>query len=64
MRNSQQMPTTLETSLEELKAKRRPLADQFEKNPQRLHLAIIIKSIDDQIDQCNQAILRGRKPRE
>jgi hypothetical protein len=64
VRNSQLMPTTLETSLEELKAKRRPLADQFDKNPQRLHLAIIIKSIDDQIDECNQAIRRGRKPGE
>jgi hypothetical protein len=58
------MPTTLETSLEELKAKRRPLADQFDENPQQLHLAIIIKSIDDQIDECNQAIRRARKPRE
>ena len=58
------MPTTLETSLEELKAERRPLADEFDKNPQRLHLASIIKSIDDQIDQCNQAIRRARKPGE
>jgi hypothetical protein len=58
------MPTTLETSLEELKAERRPLADEFDKNPQRLHLAIMIKSIDDQIAQCHQAIRRGRKPGE
>jgi hypothetical protein len=36
------MPTTLETSLEELKAERRPLADEFDKNPQRLHLAITV----------------------
>jgi hypothetical protein len=56
------MATTLETSLEELKAERRPLADEFDKNPQRLHLAIKIKSIDDQIDECNHAIRRASKP--
>jgi hypothetical protein len=50
------MPTSLETSLERLKAERKPLADLFDTNPQRLNLAIRIKSIDDQIAECTQAI--------
>ena len=50
------MPTSLETSLEELKAERKPLVDMFNKNPQRLHLAIRIKGIDDQIADFTQAI--------
>jgi hypothetical protein len=50
------MSTSLETSLEQLKAERKPLADLFNENPQRLHLAIRIKSIDDQIAECTQAI--------
>jgi hypothetical protein len=50
------MPTSLETSLEQLKAERKPLADLFNKHPQRLHLAIRIKSIDDQIAKCTEVI--------
>jgi len=57
------MRTSLETSLEELKAERRPLAEQFSKNPQRLHLAIEIKSIDDQIAERTLA-LRSASKRE
>jgi len=30
------MPTNLETSLEKLRAERKPLADLFDKNPKRL----------------------------
>ena len=50
------MPTNLETRLEQLKAERTPLSDLFDKNPERLHLAIKIKDIDDQIAECAQAI--------
>ncbi len=57
------MPSALETSLEELKAERRPLVEEFNQNPQRLHLAIQIKSIDDQIADCTQAI-RSASQRE
>lgn len=50
------MPTSLETNAEELKAERQSLADEFNKNPQRLHLAIKIKRIDDQIAERRQAM--------
>ena len=50
------MPTNLETRLEQLKAERKPLSDLFDKNPERLHLAITIKGIDDQIAECARAI--------
>jgi len=53
------MLTNLETSLEQLRAERKPLAALFEKNPQRLLLAIRIKNIDDQIAECSQAIRRA-----
>ena len=58
------MPTNFETSVEELKAERKPLADLFDKNPQRLHLAIRIKSIDDQIAECTQAIRSAAQQRD
>lgn len=50
------MATNLKTSLEQLKAERKPLADLFSENPQRLHLAIRIKGIDDQIAEYTQTI--------
>jgi hypothetical protein len=42
--------------LEELIVRRKPLFEEFEKNPQRLHLSLEIKIIDDQIAECNQQI--------
>jgi hypothetical protein len=57
------MPATLETSLEELKAERKPLVELFNKNPQRLHLAIKIKGIDDQIAECTEAIRSASQDR-
>jgi hypothetical protein len=57
------MRTDSETSVEELKAKRKPLADEFEGNPQRLHLAIKIKEIDDQIAEHSKVIRQERRPR-
>ena len=49
--------------LEELVAKRKPLFEQFEKNPKRLHLSLEIKIIDDQIFECNQQIRLKRSTR-
>ena len=43
-------------TLEELLAKRKPLFGEFQNNPQRLHLSLEIKIIDDQIAECNQQI--------
>jgi hypothetical protein len=40
--------------LEEMIARRRLLFEEFEKNPQRLHLSLEIKIIDDQIAESNQ----------
>jgi hypothetical protein len=42
--------------LEQLIVRRKPLFEQLEKNPQRLHLSIEIKIIDDQIAECNREI--------
>jgi hypothetical protein len=42
--------------LEELIVRRKPLFEEFEKNPQRLHLSLEIKFIDDQIAECNEQI--------
>ncbi len=57
------MRSDSETSVEVLKAKRKPLADEFEGNPQRLHLAIKIKEIDDQIAEHSKVIRQERRPR-
>jgi hypothetical protein len=57
------MPTDLETNLEQLKAERKSLADLFNENPQRLQLAIRIKSIDDQIAESTQAVRSPAQPR-
>jgi hypothetical protein len=42
--------------LKELVVRRKPLFEEFEKNPQRLGLSLEIKMIDDQIAECNQQI--------
>ena len=42
--------------LEELIVRRKPLFEEFKNNPQRLHLSLEIKIIDDQIAECNQQI--------
>ena len=39
---------------EELIVRRKLLFEEFEKNPQRLHLSLEIKIIDDQISESNQ----------
>ena len=40
----------------ELIVRRKPLCEDFEKNPQRLHLSLEIKMIDDRIAECDQQI--------
>lgn len=52
-----------EKKLKELKNRREPLLQQFEKNPNQVSLALEIKTIDDQIAECNRLIEQKRKTR-
>jgi len=54
----------LTTELAELRGKRESLFKQLQDNPQRLHLAIEIKVMDDQIAESNEKIQAGRKGRK
>jgi len=51
-----------EKKREELMARRGPLAKQLEDNPSRIHLALEIKAIDDQIAECTRLIEQKRRP--
>lgn len=53
--------TMPENKLDELRAKREPLFQRFENNPDELDLAIEIKFIDDQIAECNHDIQVKKK---
>jgi hypothetical protein len=44
----------------ELKARRKPLFDWYEKNPNDTSLVLEIKIVDDQIADCNKQIERQR----
>jgi hypothetical protein len=44
----------------ELKARRKPLFDTFEKNPDDTSLVLEIKIVDDLIAKCNQEIEHER----
>ena len=44
----------------ELKARRKPLFEWYEKNPNDTNLVLEIKIVDDQIAECNQQIERER----
>jgi hypothetical protein len=44
----------------ELKARRKPLFERYEKNPNDTNLVLEIKIVDDQIAECNQQIERER----
>jgi hypothetical protein len=46
---------------EELKAKRAPLAEKLEKNPNQIRIALEIKAIDDQIAECTRLIEEQRR---
>jgi hypothetical protein len=52
-----------ETKCEGLIVRRKPLFEEFENNPQRLHVSLEIKIIDDQIAECNQQIRLERSKR-
>jgi hypothetical protein len=47
----------------ELKARRKPLFDWYEKNPNDTSLILEIKTVDDEIAECNQQIERQRAGR-
>lgn len=51
-----------EKKLEELKARREPLVREFEDNPIRVHMALEIKAIDDQIAECTRLIKQKFRP--
>jgi hypothetical protein len=51
-------------SLDELRTKRKPLSERFENNPSDTHLALELKSIDDQIAQCSQQIQDKRRKKK
>ena len=42
----------------ELKARRKPLFDWYEKNPHDTNLVLEIKFVDDQIAECNEELER------
>jgi hypothetical protein len=50
-----------EKKREELRAKRAPLAEKLEKNPNQTHIALQIKAIDDQIAECTRLIQQNRR---
>jgi hypothetical protein len=52
-----------ETIRKDLLAKRKPLAEWFEKHPTQVRLALEIRSLDDQIASCNQVIRRAKHTR-
>jgi hypothetical protein len=56
------LDTSDETAKLDLMAQRRPLAEEFEKNPHHLHLALEIKAIDDKIAECTQSIRLAGEP--
>ncbi len=46
--------------MHELTGKRKPLSEQFERNPDDTHLALELKVIDDQIAECHRQIQGNR----
>ena len=54
----------LKTRIDELNGRRRPLSDQFAKNPGNTRLALELKLIDDQIAECNVQIQLDRRKRK
>lgn len=49
--------------IEILKARRKPLFDRYEKNPNEVHLVLEIKSIDDEIAQCREQMEKVKRDR-
>ena len=48
-------------TLHELRAEREPLYQRFVNNPNEFRLALKIKTIDDQIAECNRIIQQKKK---
>jgi hypothetical protein len=46
--------TSLETTMKELRTKRKSLWERFETNPNEIQLAAELRIIDDQIADCNE----------
>jgi hypothetical protein len=55
---------SLKSRIDELNGKRRPLSEQFTKNPGNTALALELKLIDDQIAECNVQIQLDRRKRK
>jgi len=49
--------------VEGLRARRKPLFDWYERNPNEIHLVLEIKSIDDEIAECKREMEHGKRTR-
>ena len=54
-------PSSQEAKLKLLKGKRKPLSVRFDGDPKNTRLALELKTIDDQIAECNQEIQGDRR---
>ena len=48
----------------QLKVKRKPLSERFDRNPDDTRIALELKLIDDEIADCNSQIQAGRSNRK
>jgi hypothetical protein len=49
--------------IEGLRARRKPLFDWYEKNPNEIHLVLEIKNIDDEIADCKLEMEQEKRNR-
>jgi hypothetical protein len=49
--------------VEGLRARRKPLFERYEKNPDEIRLVLEIKSIDDEIAECKQQMEKEKRNR-
>jgi hypothetical protein len=49
--------------VEGLRARRKPLFERYEKNPNEMHLVLEIKSIDDEIAECKEQMEKVKRNR-
>jgi hypothetical protein len=49
--------------VEGLRARRKPLFDWYEKNPNEIHLVLEIKTIDDEIAEYKQQMEKAKRDR-
>ena len=54
-------PDVQKEKIEKLRARRKPLFDWYEQNPNEIHLVLEIRSIDDQIAECKQEIEKVKR---